>query len=171
VAHVARANASGKGARGLLRPLDRGPELVLREIVGGDEAGHAVLARLGAQQPARWSLTGQRPVNAAERLNANQVSEHQQIERKLKLEFGLDLGGRLGCSARFVVLNQAAGGKRVEVDAVDLSRDGQLAEIETALADAGAFTYRDYSAGTTLVWLSYPADTEVAENDNMGAVK
>ena len=42
------------------------------------------------------------------------------------------------------------------------------AEIETALADAGAFTYRDYSAGTTLVWLSYPADKEAAEIDEMG---
>ena len=42
------------------------------------------------------------------------------------------------------------------------------AEIETALADAGAFTYRDYSAGTTLVWLSYPAENEVADSDEMG---
>jgi anti-sigma factor RsiW len=46
-----------------------------------------------------------------------------------------------------------------------------VADIETALADAGAFTYRDYSAGTTLVWLSYPADNEVAEGDEMGTVE
>jgi anti-sigma factor RsiW len=45
------------------------------------------------------------------------------------------------------------------------------AEIETALADSGAFTYHDYSAGTTLVWLSYPADNEVAEDDEMGTVE
>ena len=45
------------------------------------------------------------------------------------------------------------------------------AEIETALADSGAFTYRDYSAGTTLVWLSYPADNEDAEGDEMGTVE
>jgi anti-sigma factor RsiW len=32
------------------------------------------------------------------------------------------------------------------------------AATETALADAGAFTYHDDSAGTTLVWVSYPAD-------------
>jgi len=43
--------------------------------------------------------------------------------------------------------------------------------IETALADAGAFTYHDYSAGTTLVWLSYPADNEVADNDEMGTIE
>ena len=45
------------------------------------------------------------------------------------------------------------------------------AGIETALADSGAFTYRDYSAGTTLVWLSYPADNEVADDDEMGTVE
>jgi anti-sigma factor RsiW len=43
--------------------------------------------------------------------------------------------------------------------------------IETALADAGAFTYHDYSAGTTLVWLSYPADNEVADNDKTGTIE
>ena len=42
--------------------------------------------------------------------------------------------------------------------------------IETALAEAGAFTYRDYSAGTTLVWLTYPADNEVADDDEMGTI-
>ncbi len=41
-------------------------------------------------------------------------------------------------------------------------------EIETALPDSGAFTYRDYSAGTTLVWLTYPADNEDAEGDEIG---
>lgn len=29
---------------------------------------------------------------------------------------------------------------------------------ESSLEDAGAFTYRDFSTGTTLVWLSYPAE-------------
>jgi len=56
-----------------------------------------------------------------------------------------------------VVLIQPAG----------LSGRPPAADIETALSDAGAFTYRDYQAGTTLVWLSYPADKEVAESDEM----
>ena len=43
--------------------------------------------------------------------------------------------------------------------------------FETAVADSGAFTYRDYSAGATLVWLSYPADNEIAEPDEMGMVE
>ena len=36
---------------------------------------------------------------------------------------------------------------------------------ESALADPEAFTYRDYAAGTTLVWLSYPAENELADNE------
>jgi hypothetical protein len=41
-------------------------------------------------------------------------------------------------------------------------------ERETALADTGAFTYRDYVAGTTLVWLSYPAEGDSADEDATG---
>ena len=37
---------------------------------------------------------------------------------------------------------------------------------ETALQDAGAFTYHDDSAGATLVWLSYPAENEIADNED-----
>ena len=64
----------------------------------------------------------------------------------------------------------------VVIAGVVLTRPGPsgltpAAEIETALADSGAFTYRDYSAGATLVWLSYPADTEIADNDEMGTVE
>lgn len=44
------------------------------------------------------------------------------------------------------------------------------AESETALADAGVFTYRDYAAGATLVWLSYPADNEVADGSDLGTL-
>ena len=31
--------------------------------------------------------------------------------------------------------------------------------------DSEAFTYRDYESGTTLVWLSYPAENEFADTD------
>ncbi len=37
--------------------------------------------------------------------------------------------------------------------------------VETTMEDSGAFTYHDYTAGATLVWLSYPADNEIAEDD------
>ena len=42
------------------------------------------------------------------------------------------------------------------------------APIETALADPGAMIYHDYSAGATFVWLSYPADKEIADEDDSG---
>ena len=44
------------------------------------------------------------------------------------------------------------------------------ADTETALAEGGALTYRDDSAGTTLVWLSYPADNDVAPDDEAGTL-
>ena len=50
-------------------------------------------------------------------------------------------------------------------------RPGDGLPAETALADPGAFTYHDYSAGTTLVWLSYPADNEKAPSEPMGSAE
>jgi anti-sigma factor RsiW len=38
-------------------------------------------------------------------------------------------------------------------------------EAESVVADPGAFTYRDFRNRTTLVWLSYPAENELASND------
>jgi len=43
--------------------------------------------------------------------------------------------------------------------------------VETALEDSGAFTYHDDSAGATLVWLSYPADNEGADNDDWDSLE
>ncbi len=36
------------------------------------------------------------------------------------------------------------------------------ADMEVALADSNVFTYRNYESGATLVWLSYPAENDVA---------
>ena len=36
-------------------------------------------------------------------------------------------------------------------------------ETETAFAGADTFTYRDYAAGMTLVWLAYPAENGFAD--------
>ena len=36
-------------------------------------------------------------------------------------------------------------------------------DMETAMTDANAFTYRDYDHGTTLVWLPYPAENEFTD--------
>jgi hypothetical protein len=42
-------------------------------------------------------------------------------------------------------------------------RTGAFPAAELATADTGAFTYRDYSAGATLIWLSYPAEEKLAK--------
>lgn len=49
-----------------------------------------------------------------------------------------------------------------------LHNSSQLAtaESEFSLADSDAFTYHDYANGTTLVWLSYPAESEFADTDS-----
>ena len=38
-----------------------------------------------------------------------------------------------------------------------------IEETDTTFTDAGAFTYRDYASGTTLVWVDYPAENDFAE--------
>jgi anti-sigma factor RsiW len=38
----------------------------------------------------------------------------------------------------------------------------QQAQMNTILADAGAFTYRDQAQGMTVVWLPYPAEKKLA---------
>ncbi len=43
----------------------------------------------------------------------------------------------------------------------------QVPAVETSLADSGAMIYHDFSAGATFVWLSYPADQEMAEGDDL----
>jgi anti-sigma factor RsiW len=54
-----------------------------------------------------------------------------------------------------------------------VSRDSGSSDssAETALEDSGAFTYHDYTAGATLVWLSYPADGENADNDDLNSLE
>ncbi len=51
-----------------------------------------------------------------------------------------------------------------------LSMPRSAAPRETALADSGAFTYHDYSASTTLVWLTYPAENDVADGKEPGTL-
>jgi len=39
------------------------------------------------------------------------------------------------------------------------------AENRSSLDDPGAFTYHDYTARATLVWFSYPAENEIAADE------
>lgn len=48
----------------------------------------------------------------------------------------------------------------------NLSPGRGVAMMETDLPDAESYTYRDYSSGTTLVWLSYPAENEFTDMES-----
>lgn len=45
--------------------------------------------------------------------------------------------------------------------------DGSPMRLEASASSPGTFTYRDFSSGVTLVWLSYPAEKEFAEIDTI----
>ena len=45
-----------------------------------------------------------------------------------------------------------------------------VVETDTAQVDAGTFTYHDFASGTTLVWLSYPAEKEFAEGGSADTI-
>jgi|ERR1041385_887735 anti-sigma factor RsiW len=44
-------------------------------------------------------------------------------------------------------------------------------EAESAYSDPGTFTYRDYDNHATLVWLSYPAENELADDSPIDKVQ
>ena len=48
-----------------------------------------------------------------------------------------------------------------------IARPPFIPVAQADIADPGAFTYRDSSTHTTLVWLSYPAENELAENEGL----
>lgn len=52
----------------------------------------------------------------------------------------------------------------VTVAGLQLGRFGLSGASETEMtsADSGTFTYQDYASGTTLVWVTYPAESEFA---------
>ena len=52
-----------------------------------------------------------------------------------------------------------------------LSSEQQSVQVETELADSGSFTYRDETQGMTVVWLSYPAEKELAQADPKATIE
>src|SRR5919109_3558162 len=133
VADVARADPPDEPAGQFLRPLDLPPERLLVEVVALVEPRHGILASVGAKQPARLPVGPERAVEAADRLDPDQVAQDEQVQRDLEPELGLDLPGRVGGSARLVVLDDPPSAEGVEVDPVDLPRDREVTEIEARL--------------------------------------
>src|SRR4051794_12097625 len=90
VAHVARTDALRVAARTLARALDERPELLLREVVVALEA-RQVLGRVAVQQAARDASSGEGAVDAAERLDPDEVAQHEHVERYLEAQLVVDL--------------------------------------------------------------------------------
>src|SRR5947209_7425825 len=133
VLDVSGADASGEAPRRLLRARDRVPERVLVEVVGADVSRERLAVRL-AQDPARAALAGERTVDAAERLDADEVAQHEHVQRDLEPQLLLDLHRRVRVLARLVVLHDSACAERIDVDAVDLPGERDpVAEAEAAL--------------------------------------
>jgi anti-sigma factor RsiW len=55
--------------------------------------------------------------------------------------------------AGFIMFHQPTGGQKAVA-------------VNSMLADAGAFTYRDEAQGMTVVWLSYPAENKFAQKSS-----
>ena len=70
--------------RQVTRALDPAPEGVLLEIVVLREAWNPVVLRLQAQQPASTALARERAVEPPERLDPDEIAEHQHVERDLE---------------------------------------------------------------------------------------
>src|SRR5262249_46257313 len=131
--HVAGADPGDEAARELAGAVDLTPERILVEVVVAREAGDSVVLRLGAEQPACVALPGKRPVNPAERLDADEVAQDEHVEGYLQLQLGFDLRRRVRGLPRLVVLDDPARAERVEIDPVDLAGEREGVEIETTL--------------------------------------
>src|SRR2546429_440493 len=86
------------------------------------------------QQPARHPGSRERAVDAAERLDADEVAQDEHVERDLQAQLVVDLLRRRRRAARLVVLHDPARAERVDVDPVDLAaQEEPVAEREPAL--------------------------------------
>jgi anti-sigma factor RsiW len=78
--------------------------------------------------------------------------------------------GLLSAWRRFLVPAGAVAALAVAA-MIGLHSGSGVSTVETAVADTAAFTYHDFSSGTTLVWFSYPAENDVAEGAQAGKVQ
>ena len=122
-----------EAARAVGGLVHEGPERLVFEVVARREPRHELLTSGRTEHAAGAALPRQRAVEASHRLHPEQVAEDEHVERDLELELGLDPCRRVGALAALVVLDDAACGERVEVDAVDLPAHGEAAEVEPGL--------------------------------------
>src|SRR5215218_11216811 len=125
---VSGANVAGELACRRARRLDLRPESILVEVVVARVACEDVAFRVRAEQPPRTASRGQRAVEAAQRLDPDEVAEDEHVERDLEPELLLHLARRGRVLPGLVVLDESALelGRR----AIHPERDLDLARLE-----------------------------------------
>src|SRR4030095_15752716 len=87
-----------------------------------------------AEQATGLAAAHERTVETTERLDPDQVTEDEHVERDLQPELLLHLARGRRVLAGLVVLDDSARAQRLDVDAVDLpGEDDAVAELEPAL--------------------------------------
>jgi len=83
----------------------------------------------------------------------------REIERQTLPELSVPRVSLFAAWRKFLIPASAAAALGLAVLLGFLS-NSNVGLVQTAVADPGAFTYHDFSAGTTLVWFSFPADND-----------
>jgi anti-sigma factor RsiW len=146
--------------------LPSGEAKVVADMIAGDEPARALLTELTNTRAAVAAYEGQIQVPEARDFYWSGIRrEIERQERRPQTVPAASIFARL----RRMLL--PASGLVAVVLAVMLagqplsSGPASIDATETTVDDSDAFTYRDHSSGTTLVWVSYPGENEFAQMD------
>jgi anti-sigma factor RsiW len=145
------------------------PEAETREVANRLARDQEAVALLGELRQTRKAVAG---FEDGIRLPESREFYWSKISREIERQKAIapPAAPRIPFWARlrYVLVPLAGAAMAALVAFLGLPAGGHAHGSETTLADSGAFTYHDYSAGTTLVWLSaYPADNEAGETDEL----
>src|SRR5439155_23268646 len=101
-----------------------------------------VVARRLAQHPAGHPLSRERSIDAAQRLDADEVAEREDVERDLEPQLAMDLSRRVRSGTRFVVLHDAPRAERVDIDPIDLPRQPETVGQGEPALELGSSPFR-----------------------------
>ena len=143
------------------------PEGEARELAAGLAQDQEATALLTELRQTRDALAGsEQPRSLTESREFYWSKIEQAIERaEAPAPQPAGVSGWVGALRRLLV--PVTGLALLVVAGFIASRGtAEPSSLETALSDPGAVVYRDYSAGATFVWLSYPAEEDNAKQDD-----
>jgi anti-sigma factor RsiW len=150
--------------------LPAGEATAVANLLAGDAEARELLAELTNTRSAIATHEGEITVPATREFYWSGI--RREIERQEKSAPAIERSTSASILALLRRMLVPASGVAAVLLAVMLaghqfaSSDGAFREeVETTFEDSGAFTYRDYSSGTTLVWMDYPAENDFAEMD------